>query len=293
MSNKPVFPEMIYPIAFPGGYTRESLYEYLKGFSLNGAPPKEVEVYLSEDFLRFVYTLDLLPGKHGKLLEIGSNPYFTSLLIKKFTDYHVFYSNYYTEGFGKTGLEKMTNTITGEVTEFNFMHFNVEEEDVPCEDEFDGVLFCEVIEHLTNDPMAALMRLKKSLKPGGFLILSTPNVNRFENVAKMLGGVNIYDPYSGFGPYGRHNREYNKDELYRLLIHLGFEIELMFTTDVHPDHTFGCFDPYSFKSLVEFRKHDLGQYIFVRARNVAPAKTCLPRWLYRSYKDEELCEEGS
>lgn len=289
MNLEPEFPEMMYPITFPDGYTQESLFAYLKDFCLEGASPKEVEVYLSEDFLRFVYTLNLLPGKEGKLLEIGSNPYFSSLLFRKFTDYEVQHSNYFTAGLPRNGVQKMSNSLTGEVVEFKYLHFNIEEEEVPCDEKFDVGVFCEVIEHMTNDPVRALTNIKKSMKDDGCLILSTPNVSRFENVAKMLAGVNIYDPYSGFGPYGRHNREYNKHELFSLLTHLGFEIELIFSTDIHPDHSRGCFDPESFKSLLEFRKHDLGQYIFLRARNVRPAKAGLPRWLYRSYKDEELC----
>ncbi len=35
-------------------------------------------------------------------------------------------------------------------------------------------------------------------------------VSRLENVCRMIAGVNIYDPYSGYRPYGRHNRENNK-----------------------------------------------------------------------------------
>jgi hypothetical protein len=58
-------------------------------------------------------------------------------------------------------------------------------------------------------------------------------VSRLENVAKMIAGANIYDPYSGCRPYGRHNREYNKHELYLLLNYLGFTIDAMFTADVH------------------------------------------------------------
>ena len=87
------------------------------------------------------------------------------------------------------------------------------------------------IEHLEN-PWHFLREVSRVLKDGGKLILTTPNVNRLENVSKMLAGANIYDPFSGYGPYGRHNREYNKHELFLLLSHVGFEIEIMFSSDV-------------------------------------------------------------
>jgi hypothetical protein len=59
----------------------------------------------------------------------------------------------------------------------------------------------------------------------------------------MIVGTNMYDPYSAFGPYGRHNREYNKHELHLLLTYLGFTIDEMFTADVHDNMTDVYLDP--------------------------------------------------
>lgn len=128
------------------------------------------------------------------------------------------------------------------------------------------------------------------MKPNGYLILTTPNVARLENVAKLLAGANIYDPYSGHGIYGRHNREYNKHELHLLLIHLGFDVEIIFSSDVHANNSGAFFDVGKFGHLLEFRKNDLGQYIFIRAKNVRDANKKKPSWLYRSYKPEDLCD---
>ena len=81
---------------------------------------------------------------------------------------------------------------------------------------FDFVLFCEIIEHLLMNPLHALREIHRVLEPGGLLVLTTPNVARLGNVLRWSRGDNIYDPYSGFGPYGRHNREYTLHELDRL-----------------------------------------------------------------------------
>jgi SAM-dependent methyltransferase len=103
---------------------------------------------------------------------------------------------------------------------------------------FDVVLFCEILDHLLVDPVAALREIHRVLRPGGTLVLTTPNVARLESVARLLAGANIYDPYSGHGPYGRHNREYTMSELEQLLIAAGFVVDSAFSADVHPNDAY-------------------------------------------------------
>ncbi len=150
------------------------------------------------------------------------------------------------------------------------------------------VLFCETIEHMLMNPLAALREIHRVLRRDGVLILTTPNVARLGNVLTMVEGGNIYDPYSGYGPYGRHNREYTRHELHRLLDFAGFEIEYSHTADGH------SWDPTSQRCypavarLVEFRRHDLGQYLFVRARAARPPQNHMPSFLYRSWPQSEI-----
>lgn len=291
-----LFPEIVHPIEYPDGETERSLLNYLRGFRLDGHIGNELENYLGQDFKRFVYTLNLVSTANadGKsLLEIGANPYFTSILLEKFTDYNLFYTNYF--GPDNTVSQQVQrNKNSGEKFEFNFAEFNVDTDDVPFSEKFDIVLLCEVIEHLVIDPVLALLKIKKALKENGVLILTTPNVSRLENVSKMMAGTNIYDPYSGYGPYGRHNREYNKHELLMLLSHLGFEVELMFSSDVHPNLSSDFCSLQKLSEIIKTHKNrefDLGQYIFIRARNTQAAKICKPNWLFRSYPSSELCND--
>lgn len=285
-----MFSELTYPIAFPKGYTEKALYEYISDCQIKGQEgSKELQNYLKQDFKRFLYTLNLIPREaNGKVLEIGANPYFTSVLVKKFTKLEIFCTNYFGENFERKSCQTVINKSSGEIFDFEFINTNIEQEDIPFKEKFDVILFCEVIEHLTHDPLKALLRIKKALKSNGYLILSTPNVSRLENVARMLAGVNIYDPYSSYGPYGRHNREYNKHELYLLLNHAGFEIQTMFSSDVHPNNASNYFAIDKFQDLIIFRKHDLGQYIFLRAINNNQLDHLKPSWLYRSYPEEQL-----
>ena len=126
------------------------------------------------------------------------------------------------------------------------------------------------------------------LKDDGVLILTTPNVARLENISRLLAGENLYDPYSGYGPHGRHNREYTTAELQKLLEHAGFEVEMQFSSDVHRNLAEHYFPPHHFRDLIESREKELGHYLFVKAINRSPANELKPRWLYRSYAEELL-----
>lgn len=287
-----LFPGISQTLPLPNGVSEDQLRTFLSGLSLDGAPPAELASYLNEDFRRFVHTLGLVPDEQGRLLEIGANPYFTTVLLKRFRRYELSCTNYFgIDGGG--GNQSLRHAETGEEFSFDFVNNNVDVEEIPIEGLFDTVLFCEVIEHLVSDPLEALRRIKAKLMPGGVLILTTPNVNRLENITKMMSGQNIYDPISGYGVYGRHNREYNKHELFLMLDHLGFDLDALFSSDVHENHA-DLYYP-SVRIAEEIlstpnRGYDLGQYIFLRARNNRPEKPGKPRWLYRSYPDDQLCD---
>jgi len=287
-----LYPRLTHPLSLPDGRNEDELRSYLAGFSLDGAPPTELANYLNEDFRRFVYTLSLVPDVDGKLLEIGANPYFTTILLKRFRRMRIECTNYFgISGGGST--QSVRNANTGDEYTFEFLNNNIDVEDIPFQGPFDVILFCEVIEHLVADPIGALRRIKDKLTPGGSLILTTPNVNRLENIAKMMSGQNIYDPISGYGVYGRHNREYNKHELYLMLDHLGFDLDALFSSDVHSNHSNLYYPTDAIAKHIHAtpnREHDLGQYIFLRARNSRPAKEGKPKWLYRSFPEGELCD---
>jgi len=49
------------------------------------------------DYRRFLHTVGLVPNGTGKLLEIGANPYYTTLLLKLFTGYELSLTNYFVD----------------------------------------------------------------------------------------------------------------------------------------------------------------------------------------------------
>ncbi|MFJ8074136.1 class I SAM-dependent methyltransferase [Streptomyces sp. NPDC096176] len=67
----------------------------------------------------------------------------------------------------------------------------------------DAVLFSEVIEHLV-DPDHALDELRRVLRPGGHLMLSTPNLAAWYNRVLLLAGVQpVFSEVSLRGIHGR------------------------------------------------------------------------------------------
>ena len=274
------------PLLLPANWSEEALLNFVLSICVEDAPPEEMQNYARADFKRFVYTLGLVPkDKQLTLLELGANPYFTTTLLRTFRNVDLHLANFF-DGSEPHGKQQVTIGQTGEVILYEFDQFNPEEDRFPYADaSFDVVLFCEILEHLLIDPVHALLEIRRILKPDGLLVLTTPNVSRLENVCRMVVGENLYDRYSGYGPYGRHNREYNRHDLARVLTANGFLPETLFTADVHPDAAQGAAFLEQLNPLLAHRQADLGQYIFscsrltLNATLLAPVR---PDWLYRS-----------
>ncbi len=284
-------------LPIPAGVSEEQLRDFLRSVWVTDASPQEMLAYGEQDFKRFVYTYGLVKDLKGQCLELGANPYFTTMLLQQFTDLDLVLANYFGSSVQNARViqeVKYRDFISGQesLVCFESHHFNIESERFPFEDSsFDVVIFCEIIEHLLMDSATVLREIKRVLKPNGKLVLSTPNVARLENVLRIIAGVNIYDPYSGNGPYGRHNREYTKHELFSLLDYLGFTLEILFSADVHAGIPNEIQIPEPIQAALlsnPMRLFDLGEYIFIRAVSDRPAREKKPDFLYRSYPPEQV-----
>jgi SAM-dependent methyltransferase len=274
-------------VTLPAGWSRENIRELLASLTIDEAPASELAAYLDEDFERFLITWHLVRNEGGAALEIGANPYFTTMLLWCLTSLDLTLTNCFDptiRGTCEQGLQYVDpRTMTLQTRTASYESLDVESQSFPWPDEsFEVILFCEVLEHLTVDPMAALLEIHRVLKPGGTLVVSTPNVARLENVGRLVAGANMYDPYSGYGAFGRHNREYTRHELVHLLQFCGFAVEQHFTADVHPHRTADFVDPAVLAPLLSGRLDDLGQYLFARGTKMSDPQQGRPSELYRS-----------
>jgi predicted SAM-dependent methyltransferase len=171
------------------------------------------------------------------------------------------------------------NPDYGEHQDLHYRQFNVERQQFPYPDEtFDGVLFCEVLEHLTTDPMAALAEMHRVLKPNGWLLITTPNASWYQNIANLSAGRNsVTLAYSPHGPYGRHNREYTFSELQELVQAIGFDVERLDTRDLQPGRHLN-WNSRIIKALHPSRYYEEGLFCVARKRH--PLTLAHPAWLY-------------
>lgn len=189
-------------------YSETDKQQYISG-------SKQSEIgYLKFHYKRFKILLSLVQsGSQGKLLDIGTTPF--TFYLSENTNHDVFAFDY--------------NTYLKERSEEFNIHFqsgDLEKDDLPYEDDFfDIVLFAEVFEHIHSDPVKLFKRLLKTIKPGGILILGTPNLASFANRIKLAFNRAILDYPTWDDAVHGHDRIYVKNELISYLMISGFNIQ--------------------------------------------------------------------
>ncbi|QUM72713.1 class I SAM-dependent methyltransferase [Sphingopyxis granuli] len=76
-----------------------------------------------------------------------------------------------------------------------FVSIDLFREDAANVQQVDLVVLQEVIEHIPQPPYIVLNRIRKMIKPGGYLFLTTPNGHRLRNLLYMVFGKEILGLY--------------------------------------------------------------------------------------------------
>jgi glycosyltransferase involved in cell wall biosynthesis/SAM-dependent methyltransferase len=247
----------------------------------------EASQYAADHASRFVRTLEMTPaGDESKaILEMGAYMQITPALRFKLR-YGRVRGCYY----GKLGGvdHKSVVSETGERFECDIDLFDAERDTWPYNDgSFDTVLCCELIEHLFADPMHMMMEINRVVKPGGHLVLTTPNLGSLRAISAILQGYHpsFFPAYirpraEGEEAEARHNREYVPMEIQHLLTDSGFEIVRLetgeFLDEPHPE--FGWIHHLLGRYLVH--ENLRGDGIYALGRKTGPVKERWPSWLY-------------
>lgn len=168
----------------------------------------------SSRFVFILKTIQSLPiSPSAKILDVGCYPPHIMLSLR-----HL--------GFDVYGISSIHETVRDK----KVASLNIENGKLPYADNtFDLIVFTEILEHLISDPLVIFKEFRRILKPTGYLLITTPNIFRFQNIVNLIIGKNIYfdldqlkqsDPKTGT-IYYRHNREYAQSELLTLSTEAG------------------------------------------------------------------------
>jgi SAM-dependent methyltransferase len=255
----------------------EEIRRYLKSFDFferHVGNRWEGDFYADAHARRFRETLRFMPplAPGARALELGAVPYYMTCLLRRHASLAVEPLSFYEVEQESATRHVVESREYGERYEFDYRAVNVERDPFPFPDEtFDLVLCCELLEHLLINPSHMLYESHRVLKPDGLLLLTTPNVLRWENVLALVHGRNVYDLYRGNGIYGRHNREYAPHEVRLLLEACGFSVERLETVNVYGS------DALNRVPLIFDNRRD---NIFALARRDRPGRVAFPESLY-------------
>jgi SAM-dependent methyltransferase len=121
--------------------------------------------------------------------------------------------------------------------ELDVLRCDVEREPIPIEsDSVDAVVLHEVFEHMRIDLVRTLSEIARILRPGGRLLVSTPNLTSLGGLRNLLlrgvaysAAESVYSEYEKLRTIGHmgHVREYSPGEVLDLLARVRLEPEVV------------------------------------------------------------------
>jgi SAM-dependent methyltransferase len=272
--------------------TSEMLIKTLSAFD------PELPEYVRLHAARFAKTITLLPRGPGRVLELGHDSHF-SLAVSLLADLEVIPQNStHPLAGGDTSTDPefvFTPKAGGPARSFRRVLFNVEKDRFPFPDcSLDGVLCCELIEHLLHDPAAMLAEVHRTLKTDGWLMLTTPNLTSYHAIRKAVQGVHPLENSSYFNQEEfpnlpvQHTREYGFWDMVSLLNDCGFAVPGLWSFTFASQEQLGFAEwlalvpAFMLYNLLKLRhpRHLLARYryphAFYLARKAGPAKSRYP-----------------
>lgn len=183
--------------------------------------------YIANHLTRIAFDLDMVSSrvpKERQILECGSAPFILTLALIK-SGYDV----------AACDLEPERYRLETDLSRLSLVRCDFETEKLPLSDNsVDLVLFNEVFEHLRINLIFTVSEVYRVLKPGGILMLSSPNLRSIAGIQRFLFegkayscSAEIYEQYEKLETQGHmgHVREYTSVEVSQFLRRLGFNVE--------------------------------------------------------------------
>lgn len=257
---------------------------YILGWAARDA---ESTAYAETHITRLERTLNITPpgGPADRVLEMGAYMHMTPALHGKL-GYGEVRGCYY----GPAGQvdHREVRSASGEVFRCEVDLFDAEKDTFPYPDgHFATVLCCELLEHLPTDPMWMMAEISRILRPGGHVVLTTPNVASLRALRAILEGYHpgffpayIRPAEAGAEVEARHAREYTPREMHHLLVDSGFEVVRLETGEFldkpRPEERWIV----HLLEHYQLPKHLRGDGIYAVGRKAGPVAKRYPAWLY-------------
>lgn len=183
--------------------------------------------YASNHRRRIAFDIDYVQHytqKHHAILEFGAVPLLLTAALHQL-------------GYPIQGVdiapERFQTAI--DALNLNVAKCDIEIESLPFPDNaFDCILFNEIFEHLRINLIFTLQEVFRVIRPGGLLMLSTPNLRSLNGILNFILRdqafsciPDIYTQYEKLQTLGHmgHVREYTTTEVCQLLEKIGFRIQ--------------------------------------------------------------------
>jgi len=163
-------------------------------------------------------------AKTDNILEVGSTPLLFSGALRKL-GYNIYGVDILPERFQETAVR----------LDIPVKKCDIELEKLPFLDAyFDGIIFNEIFEHLRINLIFTFSEVFRVMRPGGVLLLSTPNLRCLEGIINFIfldspcsNSGSIYEEYEKLQTIGHmgHVREYTIIEICEFLENVGFIIK--------------------------------------------------------------------
>lgn len=194
---------------------------------------QDLEYFLfhKKRFARMANTIQKRVKPGALVLDIGSH-YLHSTLLLQFLGYRVHAMD--VGAFTELSLVKerayshqVVSIIENDLTTLSAIQEKA--------DEYDVVLFTEILEHITFNPIDFWKHIHRLLKDKGIIYITTPNSLTIYNIVKTLKnllllkgvGINVNMIFE-YVTYGHHWKEYSASEIKKYFGYLsdGFKVEI-------------------------------------------------------------------